>query len=314
MSEPTAAAFVFPGLEWQSPGSAQDCAAVYARHQAVFAPLFALAADAVGAPLEGGVTDGSALAPLPRQAFSFAWGLGMARLYEDRGAQPTVVAGHSLGVYAAVTASGALSVEDGLKALVAAWRCASAEAASGRWGLVAIAGLGAADLDALVAAEPASSALKRVIFNNPVTHVLAGDRDALARVLAEAERAQAKTRWLDDAVPYHHLGLVGGAEAPFRRALEALSFRDAARPVISTLPPAQGDTHAALHSAAALRAFLARNLVSTIAWDGAVRALVAAGVVLVHECGPGQTLSRLGRLVEPELKHVTVRELARAAA
>ena len=97
------------------------------------------------------------------------------------------------------------------------------------------------------------------------------------------------------------------AAQALRDAAAGMAFGDPEVPVASTIDGRL------LRRAEDVRAFLAANLCTPIAWPRAIATFAAMGVEGVVECGPGLTLTRLARFLEPEMSWRNVRRLAKAA-
>lgn len=298
-------AFVFPGAGIEPTGYERE---FYARHRDAMRPALEQTGQLLGRDLIAALdTDElGALGDRERQAFTFAFSLGMHAALGGR--PPAFVAGHSLGVYAALTTAGALTLEAGFAVLAHAHRLVHAEAADRGCGLAAIAGLGSEDLERLARHNRLSN-LEVVIRNNAASSVVAGARDQIERLLelAQAEGAS-RTLWLDRAVPYHHPGYLAPVAAKLAAFLETLAWRSPRCPLISTI---DGST---LTDVAGLKAFTAANLATPIAWEQVLLRLAAAGVTTIVECGPGLTLTKMGRFTDAPLTYVNLRRLLRRAS
>lgn len=301
-TRPAPLAFAFPGAGVQSCGHE---AAFRDAHADIFRPLLDLASPRVGADLwaaaDGPLDD---LPDLARQAFTFAYGVAMGRALQADGMAPAGTAGHSLGVYAACVAAGALDPADGL-ALLEAARVLAADACAGRGvGMLALAGLDEPDAASLPAVD--GDAVRVVLVNAPGSVVLAGPLEALEATARQAEAAgAARTAFLDREVAYHHPRYLSGAGASLADVAATLAWRDPAVPVASTVDGRL------LRTAADARAFVAANLCTPIRWPAAVAALAGLGIGGLAECGPGLTLTRMARFLEPELPWTNVRRLVK---
>lgn len=266
------------------------------------------ASDVAGADLVAAVDPSrfQALGPLARQCFTFAFGLGVADVVRDAMGAPAAVAGHSLGVYAAAVASGALPAADGLAMLEAAYRLAVGACRGRSPAMLAIAGPADVDPATLAACGPS---LRVAIRNGAFSVVVAGVA-AEAERLAETVGAQPGVRltWLDREVAYHHPGFLEDAVAALGREAAGLRWRDPDVPVVSAVDGG------ACRTGADVAAATATNLGHPIDWRLVVAALGGMGVGTVWECGPGDSLARIGRGCEPDLDVRTARRWARREA
>jgi [acyl-carrier-protein] S-malonyltransferase len=298
MDLPSPVALAFPGAGIQPCGHE---AAFRDAHADCFRPLLALASDGVGADLWAAAAgDLESLPDLARQAFTFAYGVAVAQALRADGAAVAGTAGHSLGVYAACVAAGALDPADGLALLVAAREVAGAACAGRGVGMLAVAGLDEGDLAALPAVD--GDALRVVLVNAPGSVVLAGPLEGLEAAQDQARAAGAlRTAFLDRGVAYHHPRYMARAGGDLADVAATLAWRDPAAPVASSIDGRL------LRTAADARLFVSANLATPIRWPLAVAALAGAGAAAFAECGPGLTLTRLARFLEPERPWTNVR-------
>ncbi|WP_259310932.1 ACP S-malonyltransferase [Capillimicrobium parvum] len=190
-------------------------------------------------------------------------------------AAPVAAAGHSLGEYAALVASGALDFDAALR-LVALRGDAMARAGEERAGsMVAVLG----EDDAAVRATAHEHGLTIANDNAPGQLVLSGPVAGIEAVDASGLR----TRRLDVSGAFHS-PLMAPAAQELARALEAVEVRAPRFPVISNgTAAAFGD----------IRAELVENLLSPVRWRETVVALRGLGVEEFVELGPGRVLSGL---------------------
>jgi [acyl-carrier-protein] S-malonyltransferase len=190
-----------------------------------------------------------------------------------------VMAGHSLGELSALTAAGAVDVEDAV-GLVALRGRLMAEAAEGRdGGMLALLKAGLDDALALASAHR----LQVANDNAPGQLVLSGPRRALDAAAEQARASGLRAMRLDVAGAFHSDDMSPAVE-PMRRAIAAVAFRRPRVPVYSSLtarPFAHPPTE------------LADALVGPVRWREVVEQLAGAGVVRFVDVGPGRVLARL---------------------
>jgi [acyl-carrier-protein] S-malonyltransferase len=301
----TLVALAFPGAGIQASGYET---AFMMQEDAAIRPLLQQASLRVNADLVAAVPGG--FEELPQQAgqaFTFAYGVGMAQAVRRRGLNPVAVAGHSLGVYAAVVAAGATGFDEGLALVQTAWRAAAQACAGKGVGMAAIAGLPESEVAALRAVDGES--VRIVLVNGTGSVVIAGPMEGIEAALTAARAAGAvRTACLDREVAYHHPLYMSEAAAELRDAAGAMAFCGAEVPVASTVDGRL------LTVADEVRDFLAANLCTPIGWPRAMNAFLRLGVTSVVECGPGLTLTRMARFLEPEMAWLNVRRLVKEQA
>ena len=217
-----------------------------------------------------------------------AAGVAVWRLWQQQGGpQPAVVAGHSLGEYAALVAAGTLSLVDGARLVRLRGQLMQDAAPAGSGAMAAVLW---AD-DALVVDVCAEASGDEVVvpanFNSPGQIVIGGDVAAVDRALAMlAEHGVRKTVRLAVSVP-SHTPLMRGAAERLSTAMAGLDWRE---PQISVVQNVDAQVH---DGALAIRDALVRQLYLPVQWTGCVKALAARGVTRVAECGPGKVLTGL---------------------
>jgi len=207
------------------------------------------------------------------------------------GVRPTLAAGHSLGEYSALTAMGALSLDDGVR-LVAERGAAMQAAADARPGTMA-AVLGADDDVVEEACAKAAGDVWVANSNGAGQVVIAGDADAIASAGAIAKELGArKVLPLPVGGAFHTPFMTPAAER-LRTALAATSFANAEVPVLANvdaLPRQHADQWADL---------LEEQLTSPVRWRQTVERMVADGITTFLELGPGGVLTGMAKRSAP---------------
>lgn len=207
------------------------------------------------------------------------------------GPQPHILAGHSLGEYTALVASGALPLEVAVP--LVRHRAAAMQQAvpEGAGAMAAILGL-SDDAVLEVCREAAQGeVLEAVNFNAPSQVVIAGSRSAVSRGadLAKARGAK-RSVLLPMSVPAHC-----SLMRPAAHSLEAyLSKVTVSAPVVPVVQNADVASHS---DPAAIKDALARQLYSPVRWVQTVTHLAGQGVTHLVECGPGKVLAGLNKRI-----------------
>lgn len=317
-------AFVFPGQGSQAVGMGSDVHQASAAARAVYAA----ADEALGFPLSTLCFEGPEAAlreTVNTQPAIVATSLALlAALQEAAGSaagghtltspiRPEFVAGHSVGEYTAVAASGALEVVDTLRLVRERGRLMHEEGPRIPSGMAAVLGMDSETLTTICAeaTEQARAALPaadlaahpgagRVVMANdnaPGQIVISGANDAL-EIAMEMARARGAKRVVPLAVSgaFHSPVMAPAAEA-LAAAVAAAPVRNASVPIIAniTAEPAQDE--------AQVRAELAQQIVSPVQWTRTVEYLANQGVDTFVEIGPGQVL---GGLIKRIAKGVTI--------
>lgn len=203
-----------------------------------------------------------------------------------------VAAGHSLGEYSALTAAGALALEDGVR-LVTERGAAMQEAADARPGTMA-AVLGADDDVIAQACEKAAGDVWVANSNAAGQVVIAGDPDAIAEAGAIAKDLGARRVMPLPVGGAFHTPFMAPAAERLGAALQATTFRDTEVPVIANVdaePHQDGDGWAER---------LAAQLTAQVRWRQTVDRMVADGVTRFVELGPGTVLTGVAKRQAPD--------------
>ena len=297
-------AFVFPGQGSQQVGMM----AGYASHPVV-EKTFAEASEALNDNLWQLVLNGPAEAlNLTRntQPVMLAAGIAIWRAWREAGGPlPSMMAGHSLGEYTALVAADALAFADAVPLVRFRAEAMQDAVPAGDGAMAAI--IGGDDDSVLAACREAAQGqvVEPVNFNAPGQLVIAGHRAAVERAIALAKSRGAKrAMMLPVSAPFHSSLLAPAAE---RLALR-LAHVDVRKPAIPVLHNVDVATHDAPDD---IRKALARQAASPVRWTEIVRAMAAAGVTHIVECGPGKVLSGLAKRID---ERVTALSLADEAA
>lgn len=219
----------------------------------------------------------------------------------EGGGEPAVVAGHSLGEYAALVASGVLTLAQA--APLVRFRAAAMQEAVpvGAGAMAAILGL---DADGVIAgcAEAQASfgagsaeVVEAANFNDSAQTVIAGSKAAVEKA-CEVLKARGAKRALPLAVsaPFHS-SLMKPAAEKLREKLAGIELLTSVIPVINNIDVKVEQT------ADGIRDALYRQAFGPVRWVECIRAVKARGVTTVIECGPGKVLAGMVKRIDAEM-------------
>lgn len=293
-------AFVFPGQGSQAVGMLDGWAGHPAVVQTLQEASDALGED-VGRLIQEGPKEQLALTtntqPVMLVAGVAAWRVWRA----EGGALPAAVAGHSLGEYSALVASGVLTLTQAAP-LVRLRAAAMQEAVPvGTGAMAAILGLDAAKVIAGCAEVTSAmgqngiEVVEAVNFNDPAQTVIAGSKAAVEKACEVLKAAGAKRALpLPVSAPFHS-SLMKPAAEKLRVALAATELAAPQIPVLNNIDVA------VQQDADAIRDALYRQAFGPVRWVECVQALKARGITHMIECGPGKVLAGLTRRIDAEL-------------
>ena len=289
-------AVLFPGQGSQSVGMLADLAAEHA----CIADTFAEAAEVLGHDLwalaqsgpEERLADTRVTQPLMLVA-----DIAVYRALRAEGLpEPVAFAGHSLGEFAALVASGALGFADGVR-LVERRAALMADAVpEGEGGMAALIGMDDEAVIALCTGLTGERIVEAVNFNAPGQVAISGHRDALERA-CEAAKAQGARRalMLPVSVP-NHTSLMRPAGERLAQAIDASSWQMPSAPLV------QNAAAAAPANLDALLESLRSHVFSPVRWSACMHTLrdrIAPDLFI--ECGPGKVLTGLLKRIDKSL-------------
>lgn len=260
---------------------------------------FAEASEGAGADLWSLSQDGPE-DQLNRTEFTqpalLAAGIAVWRAWQTQGgAQPSRLAGHSLGEYTALVAADALSLHDAARLVRLRGQLMQDAAPAGSGAMAAV--LGAEDVVVVEVCKAASNDEIAVPanYNSPGQVVIGGHAAAVDRAIALlAERGVRKAVKLAVSAP-SHTPLMREAANRLSEAMAKLDWREPQMPVVQNV---DAEVHTGVQS---VRDALVRQLYLPVQWTGCVQALAAAGATRVAECGPGKVLTGLVKRIDKTL-------------
>jgi [acyl-carrier-protein] S-malonyltransferase len=221
------------------------------------------------------------------------------------GLEPSRVAGHSVGEYAAAVAAGALRFSDALRLVALRGRLMAEAGLDG--GMAAVMGLEREQI-AAVLADAVGDEVVVANDNAPGQVVISGTRSGLAAVEPMLQAAGARRVIpLKVSGPFHS-PLMAPVGATLAKAFASVPWHDAEPPVVSnvTAEPVTG--------AAMIRTLLARQVSAPVEWVAGVRRMVADGVDTFVECGSGSALVGMIRRIAPAARALAVSDTDSLAA
>ena len=219
----------------------------------------------------------------------------------ETGAAPAAVAGHSLGEYSALVASGVLSLSQAAPLVRFRAQAMQDAVPVGAGAMAAILGMEAATViegcaEAVRTFGPGSSEIVEAVnFNDPLQTVIAGSKAAVDKA-CEILKANGAKRALPLAVsaPFHSTLMKPAAEK-LREKLAGVELSAPRIPVINNIDVATEADPEAIRSA------LYRQAFGPVRWVECVQAIKAQGLTNLVECGPGKVLAGMVKRIDPAL-------------
>lgn len=288
-------AFTFPGQGSQQPGMGE----AWTAHESW--ELVTEASDACGRDVAALLLDADAdelRHTRNSQMSTFVLSMVVLDAVERTGATFSCAAGHSLGEYSALTATGALAYDDAVR-LVAERGEAMQVAADEQEGTMA-AVLGLDDNLVAEACDATPGDVWVANYNAPGQVVIAGAPDAVAVAGDEARAAGAKRLMQLPVGGAFHTPFMQPARDRLRKALAEVEIRAPSVPVVANVdarPRSDADEW---------RTLLAQQLTSPVLWRASLHALADAGVTTFVELGPGKVLTGMTKRTHRDATSMSV--------
>ncbi len=285
-------AFIFPGQGSQSVGMQENLAADHP----IVRETYEEASDALGFDMYSLVKDGPKETldeTVNTQPAMLTAGIATWRAWQQSGGDtPAMIAGHSLGEYSALVASGALPFHDTVSLVRKRAELMQDAVPAGEGAMAAIIGL---DDEAVIEACQMASetgVAEAANFNTPGQVVVAGDKPGIESLIEFAQAAGARrAMMLAVSVPAHS-SLMRSAGETLAALIQESPFSDPAITVISSVDgmPYKG--------AEDMRARMQAQVYSPVRWVNVINHMQASGVNSIIECGPGKVLAGLVRRID----------------
>ncbi|MBI5557967.1 MAG: ACP S-malonyltransferase [Deltaproteobacteria bacterium] len=285
-------AFLFPGQGSQFVGMGQDFLEASAKAR----ELMSMAEKVSGFPLGKLCLEGpmeELTRTLHLQPAMTVLNLICLHGVREAGIDARYFAGHSLGEYAALAASGVLSGEDTLRLVTERGRLMERESGSHPGAMSAILKLSIDEVQRIVREAAEKGVVVAANHNSEMQIVISGDTAGVAAAAALAGQKGGKAIALPVSGAWHS-PLVAGAVPDFERVMAEITFREPAGQVIFNV------TAAPEADPARIRAIMSRQIASMVKWHDTILALRKQGVSTFIEVGPKNVLTGLVKKILPK--------------
>jgi [acyl-carrier-protein] S-malonyltransferase len=299
---PERRAFLFPGQGSQFVGMAHD---LYNReelarerfHEANESLGFDLAQVCFNGPAEAlQLTANAQPAILVHSVIAY-------ELLRVRGITAMAMAGHSLGEYTALVASGSMLFADAVRLVHLRGRFMQEAVPVGVGAMAAILGLDSTQVELACVEVIDEGVVQPANYNCPGQIVISGHAAAVRKAMARClEHGAMKVVELPVSAPFHSALMAPAAER-LQPELHNVTFSDMQVPVISNVDAKP------LGSKVRVAKLLADQVTAPVRWQESVQALIHMGVESVVEVGPGKVLSALMRRIDRKVKVVELNDL-----
>jgi [acyl-carrier-protein] S-malonyltransferase len=300
-------AFMFPGQASQAPGMGKDLAEKFPAARAVFDEADQVLGFSISRMCFAG-SEEELKQTANTQPAILTVSVAAYRVLAGQGTGldilPAYVAGHSLGEYSALVASGALEFADALRLVRQRGTFMQEAVPEGEGAMAAIMGLSPAQVGDVCKRAAEGQVVSPANLNAPEQTVISGNAAAVKRAVELASQSGAKRAVMLAVSAPFHCALMQPAQAQMEPALRAVKFNDLRVPLVT-------NTDAEITSSGAeSREALIRQITLPVRWEESIRELIAQGVTSFVEVGPGKVLCGLLRQIERSVHSMNVEDEA----
>jgi [acyl-carrier-protein] S-malonyltransferase len=219
-----------------------------------------------------------------------------------RGLEASASAGHSLGEYTAITASGGLDLEDAVTLVQKRGRYMQEAVPAGAGLMAAILGMERHDVEKTCLEAAKNGIVAPANYNSPGQIVIAGEKKAVEEAMELARIAGAKKVIpLSVSVPSHCI-LMKQAGERLEQELAKVTIRDLSSPIVNNAEAKF------IRTATEIRTSLIKQISTPLFWEDSIKNMVSDGYDIFVEIGPGKVLSGLVKRITKDAKVLNVED------
>lgn len=289
-------AWLFPGQGSQSVGMGKDLLDASAAARDVFARVD----DALGEKLSKIILEGpesELTLTANAQPAIVTVSIAMLSAIKEKTdlADPAFAAGHSLGEYSALVASGSLALEDAVRLVRARGRAMQEAVPPGLGAMAAVMGVEPAELEGICKEAAGDEVVAPANFNAPGQIVIAGHASAVARAGEIVAKGKGKVIPLKVSAPFH-CALMAPAGKIVESELAKVALKPPRFPIVANVDAKPNS------DPSRTKDLLVRQVDGAVRWEESVRAMQSAGVTKALEIGPGKVLAGLVKRIAKDIK------------
>ena len=303
-------AFLFPGQGSQAVGMGKELAALYP----VARQTFDEADSALGYKLSQlcfeGPEEKLRLTEITQPAI-LTMSVAAQRVLREKGVSPRFVAGHSLGEYSAHVAAGSLDFADAVRTVRNRGKYMQEAVPVGQGAMAAVLGMPLAEVERICKQAAQDDICSPANINSPEQIVISGSKPAVERAAELAKAGGAKRAIMLPVSAPFHCALMQPAQDRLGKDLQNLTFHRPQLPLVKNVDGELTQDSEVAHQA------LVSQVTGAVQWVRSMQTLIAQGVELFIEVGPGKVLCGLLRQIDRSKQFANVEDegsLARALA
>jgi [acyl-carrier-protein] S-malonyltransferase len=296
-------AFLFPGQASQYPGMGRELAEKFPESRAVFDEADAALGLSISKVCFEGSEEELKLTENTQPAI-LTVSVAACRALEKAGITPDFAAGHSLGEYSAIVAAGALGFATAIKLARGRGRYMQEAVPAGVGAMAAILGLAPAEVADICKKAAGQEVVAPANMNSPEQTVISGHAAAVKRAVEIASQSGAKRAVILPVSAPFHCELMMPAQKRLEADLRAVKFNALRYPLITNVDAE------AITTGDEARDALIRQVTQPVRWLDSIHEMIAAGVSMFVEVGPGKVLSGLLRQIDRSVRASNVEDAA----
>ncbi len=223
-------------------------------------------------------------------------------LQGEKGLTAQLTAGHSLGEYSALVASGALTFSEAVKIVRLRGKFMQEAVPVGEGAMAAVLGMEREQVEKLCEEVSFGEVLSPANFNCPGQIVIAGHSRAVERAIERIKQEAKKAVALPVSAPFHS-SLMKPAGERLEKALEEISVSDLKIPVVTNV---EAEINA---SKERVKGLLVAQVSNPVRWEESMRKMIDKGIEQVVEIGPGKVLSGLMKRIDNRVETRNIEDL-----
>jgi [acyl-carrier-protein] S-malonyltransferase len=223
-------------------------------------------------------------------------------LETEKGITPQFSAGHSLGEYSALVASGALAFPEAIRIVRLRGKFMQEAVPVGEGAMAALLGMEREQVERLCEEVSSGEVLTPANFNCPGQIVIAGHSKAVERAIEKVKQEGKKAVLLPVSAPFHS-PLMKPAGERLEKALEEISVNDLKIPVVTNV---EAEVNTLKER---VKGLLVAQMSSPVRWEESMRKMCEKGIEKVLEIGPGKVLSGLMKRIDSRIEAGNLEDL-----
>ncbi len=223
-------------------------------------------------------------------------------LQAEKGVTPQLAAGHSLGEYSALVASGALAFSDTVGIVRLRGRFMQEAVPVGEGAMAAILGMEREEVERLCEEAAEEEVVAPANYNGPGQIVISGHTKAVQRAVEKVKQKGKKALLLPVSAPFHSR-LMKEAGDRLGKKLEPIPVGDMRIPVVTNV---EAEINAVKEK---VKPLLVSQVSSPVLWEDSMKRMVRAGIERMIEIGPGRVLSGLMKRIDSKIETGNIEDI-----